>query len=215
MLALLRARLPRIGRSPRLLVAATCLLLALASATSGGHHGSRPAPLHRVVVAAHDMPAGHTLSHRDLKIVGVPGAVPPSGARAGPATVVGARLAGPIDAGEAITRTRLVSAGLAAGLPPTLVAAAVLLDDPRASDLVRVGDRVDILETARPPDLVGAVPAGSTEVGAVAHRALVLAVLPARDDGSAELITAVSRPTAARLTRDRSTEVFTAVVVAP
>jgi hypothetical protein len=152
MLASLRARLPHIGRGPRLLIAATCVLLALSSAL-GGVRGAADA------------------------------------ARRG--------------------------TGLAARLPAGFVAAAVGLDDPGGAELVRAGDRVDILETDRPTDLVdpGTAPPGSVDT--VVRRGLVLRVVSGRDDGSAALVLAVDRPTALRLARDRTARVFTAVVVAP
>jgi hypothetical protein len=152
MFASLRARLPRIGRGPRLLIAATCVLLATSSALGSGR--------------------------------------------------------GAADAARRGT-------GLAARLPAGFVAAAVGLDEPGGADLVHAGDRVDILETARPADLVdpGTAPVGSVDT--VVRHGLVLRVLADRGDGSAALVLAVERPTALRLARDRSAQVFTAVVVAP
>jgi hypothetical protein len=153
MFATLRARLPHIGRGPRLLVAATCVLLALSSAFGGG------------TGATHD--------------------------------------------------ARRKGTGLAAGLPAGVVAAAVTLDDPSGAELVHDGDRVDILESARPADLVEPDTAPVLGVATAVRHALVLQVLADRGDGTAALVLAVDRPTAVRLTRDRSTQVFTAVVVPP
>jgi Flp pilus assembly protein CpaB len=215
MFASLRARLPRIGRAPRLILVATCLLLALAGAVHGkpkptASPGGRP-----VVVAARDLPAGHVLSPRDLRIARLPSPLCPVGARGDPARLVRQRLAGPVRAREVLTSTRLVSADLSAGLRAGLVAAPVALDDPHALDLVRAGDRVDVLSTARPPDIADAGPPAAAPVATVAARVLVLAALRERGDVGAELIVAVDRATAARVIRDRSTHVFTAVVVPP
>jgi Flp pilus assembly protein CpaB len=209
----LRARLPRIGRTPRLLIAATCLLMALASALGSGPKpaaaGGRP-----VVVAARDLPAGHVLGRADLAVARLPAALRPAGARAGPAAFVRQRLAGPIGAREVLTASRLVSADLAAGLG-RLVAAAVPLDDPRAADLLRPGNRIDLLEATRAPDVLDAALSRPPPVTIAAAGVLVLAVLPQRDDGSADLIVAIARTTALTITRDRSGHVFTAVVVPP
>jgi Flp pilus assembly protein CpaB len=209
MFAALRARVGRIGRWPRLLVAGTCLLLAL-----GAKPARRPAAAGvPVVVAAVDLPAGHRLTGRDLMVVRVPEAIRPAGARAGPGPLLGSRLAGPIGAHEPITGDRLVGAGLARGLPSGLVAAPVAIADAHVAELIRRGDHIDVLETARPPEVTdGTAMPATPRVSTAAHAALVLAVLPAQDDAGPELILAVDRPTLARLTRDSASHVFTPVL---
>src|SRR4051812_50031977 len=88
--------LPRIGRWPRLLVAGTCLLLALASAVGGHQAVDAPAATAQpVVVAARPLPAGHLLARADLALARWPTAGRPAGARSDPSTVAGRRLAGP------------------------------------------------------------------------------------------------------------------------
>jgi Flp pilus assembly protein CpaB len=213
MFASLRARLPRIGRWPRLLLAGTCALLALASLAGG-----RPGPTAdgvAVVVASHDMPAGHRLQRADIALLRLPRAAQPVGARADPGAFVGARLAGPIRSREPITPTRLVSAGLAAGLPAGEVAAPVQLAGSHVTDLVRRGDHVDLLETERPPDVLDGSAPPATRVDTVGRHLLVLAVLPPGDDGNAELIVATDRVGTVRITRDSSNHIFTAVVDPP
>jgi Flp pilus assembly protein CpaB len=210
-------RLPQLGTWPRLLLAGVCLLLAVGSTLGAKHTGARPAATTAVVVAARDLPAGHLLGHHDVRVARWPVGIRPAGARADPGSVVETRLAGPIRAGEAITPTRLLGPDLAAGLARGLAAATVAVADPHAADLIRAGDHVDVLEAGRPPEL--AEPAGATAapapVRAVAREVVVLAVLPATDAAVAELVVAVDRPTALRLTRDGATHVFTAVVVPP
>ncbi|HJQ43913.1 MAG TPA: SAF domain-containing protein [Jatrophihabitantaceae bacterium] len=215
MFATLRARLPRIGRVPRLLVAGTCLLLALSSALGTKKHRHALATGTRTVVAARDLPAGHVLTRVDLRIARLPTALRPATARGDPAAWVRRRLAGPIHAREVITATRLVSSDLAAGLRGGLVAAAIELDDPRAVDLVRAGNRVDVLEAPRAPDVLDATPVATSRVTTAARDVQVLAVLPARDGGPAELIVAIEPAAVLRITRDRTNHVFTAVVVPP
>src|SRR5579862_2422378 len=74
----LRHRLPRLGRAPRLCLAGACLLLALLSAT-GAKHGPAPAPSVAVLVAARDLPAGHTLARSDVAVGRWPPDLRPAG----------------------------------------------------------------------------------------------------------------------------------------
>ncbi|HKC29597.1 MAG TPA: hypothetical protein VKB75_16400, partial [Jatrophihabitans sp.] len=61
-----------------------------------------------------------------------------------------------------------MGADLAAGLDPGIVAAAAPLGDPHAADLVRAGDRVDLLTGAGPPEAVDVGPASSSDVRTIA-----------------------------------------------
>jgi Flp pilus assembly protein CpaB len=211
----LRYRLPRIGRGPRLAAAAACLLFAISSATSSAR-GNRPAArAGPVVVAAADLPAGHRLSTRDLTVVQWPARLRPAGSSAAAARLIGRRLAGRISAREAVTASRLIGADLAAGLGADAVAAAVSSDDPHVVDLVRPGDRIDVLETPRPLDTPDATTADPPPVTTVTQRVRVLAVLPADAETDAEIVVAVTRAIAVRLARDRSTQVFTIAVDPP
>ena len=195
------------------------MLLALASAVNGkpasSHSVARTVP---VVVAAADLPAGHLLVRHDLTVARWPATLGVAAVRGDPAGLIGRRLAGPVGAGEAITGPRLIGRDLAAGLPRRLVAAAITLGDEHAVELVRPGDRVDLLETEQPLDPLVAGPTrstGSSDVADLATGVSVLAVLPASTSSDAELVVAVDRLTAVRITRDSSTHVFTAVVVPP
>jgi Flp pilus assembly protein CpaB len=103
-----------------------------------------------VLVAAHDLPAGRTLTAADLRSASWPIRVTPSGGL-GPAAapaLLGRMLAGPIRAGEPLTDTRVLGPGLLAGQPAGTVALPVRLGDPAAAAFVRAGDRVDVLVTA-------------------------------------------------------------------
>ncbi|HKC27114.1 MAG TPA: SAF domain-containing protein [Jatrophihabitans sp.] len=215
MLGLLRSRLPAIGKWPRLLLAGACLLLALNGAVGASHQRSRPPRTIPVVVAQHGLPAGHVLLRGDLAVAHWPLGVAPVGARGDPAGLVGRRVAGPVAAREAITSLRLVGADLTADLDPGVVAAAVPLGDPHAADLVRAGDRVDLLTGAGPPEAVDVGPASSSDVRTIASRALVLSVLPPTDSASAELVVAVDRATAVRITRNGARQAFTVIVDPP
>jgi Flp pilus assembly protein CpaB len=209
--------LPRFGRTPRLWAAGLCLVLALAS-TIGAHaqHAAAPASgAVSVVVAATDLPAGHSLARADLHVARWPSSLRPAGARAAPSTLIGRRLAGPVGAGEAVTPTRLFGSGLTTGLPRGAVAAAVPLDDPRSADLVRAGDHLDLLETPRPADIETAPANSAPAVSTVASHALVLAVLAHTTDADAEVVLAVDRATAVQIARDRAGQVFAVVADPP
>jgi Flp pilus assembly protein CpaB len=209
--------LPRFGRTPRLCAAGLCLVLALAS-TIGAHaqHAAAPASaVVSVVVAASDLPAGHSIARTDLRVARWPSSLRPAGARTAPEPLLGRRLAGPIAAGEAVTPARLFGGGLTTGLPRGTVATAVPLDDPHSGDLVRAGDHLDLLETPRPPDVDTPSATSPTPVSTVASHALVLAVLPHTADADAEVVLAVDRPTAVQIARDRAGQVFAVVADPP
>jgi pilus assembly protein CpaB len=217
MLRSVRRMLPRFGRTPRLCAAGLCLVLALAS-TIGAHaqHAAAPASgAVSVVVAASDLPAGHSIARADLRVARWPSSLRPAGARAAPSTLIGRRLAGPVGAGEAVTPARLFGSGLTTGLPRGAVAAAVPLDDPRGADLVRAGDHLDLLETPRPPDIETAPANSPPAVSTVASHALVLAVLPRTTDADAEVVLAVDRATAVQIARDRAGQIFAVVADPP
>lgn len=211
----LRRLPPRIGVWPRLLVAGTCVLLAASSALGGRGHPPPQAHTAAVVVAAHDLPAGRVLTAHDVAVARWPVALRPAGARGDPGILLGRRLAGPVTAREPITPARVVGADLAAGLPADLVAAPVVLADQHAADLIRPGNRIDLLETARPPDVVDLPRPRPPRVDTVATRVLVLAVLPATTDADAELVVAVDRGTAVRIARDAAALIFTVAVDPP
>ncbi|MFN2561221.1 MAG: Flp pilus assembly protein CpaB [Jatrophihabitans sp.] len=216
MLRSVRRMLPRFGRTPRLCAAGLCLILALAS-TMGAHAQRAAAPAPRwvsVVVSTSDLPAGHRIAGADLRVARWPPSLRPAGARAAPGALIGRRLAGPVTAGEAVTSTRLLGNGLTTGLARGAVAAAVPLDDPRAADLVRPGDHLDLLETPRPGDSDTA-PTGPPKVATVASHALVLAVLPRTAEADAEVVLAVDRAAAVQIARDRAGQVFAVVADPP
>ena len=114
---------------------------------------SPPASL-TVVVAAHDLPAGHTLLATDLRPASWLARDVPAGRLL---SATGRTLATPIRAGELVTDTRVIGPGLLAGQPPGTVAVPVRLSDASTSAFVRAGDRVDVLASSSstwvsPPD---------------------------------------------------------------
>jgi Flp pilus assembly protein CpaB len=132
-------------------------------------HELRPPPpdVRPVPTVVRDLPAGTTLTARDVVTVDYARGTAPSGLASDP---VGRVLAGPMRAGEAITDLRLVGAPLAAAYADD-VALPVRLPDAGMAGLLRVGDRID---------LVAADPQGD-EARLVASDVTVVA-LPASDD---------------------------------
>jgi Flp pilus assembly protein CpaB len=213
-----RWRLARIGKWPRLCAVGLCLLLALSSALGGKHAApSRRLETTPVVVAARDLPAGHTLSPRDLAVARWPTRIRPTSATTDPHALIGRRLAGRVAAREALTSSRIVGRDLTYGLAAGLAAVPVSVDDPHTADVVRAGDRIDLLATPRPDDVARAPSRAGSDppVHTVTSRALVLAVLPGTDTADAALVLAVDAATAARIARDRSRQTFTVVLEPP
>lgn len=204
----------RVGRWPRLIAAATCLLLAALSALGASRdRAAARAPVRTVpvVVTTHPIAAGRVLHAGDVQVVRWPQNLHPPPTPAEHA-VVGRRSAGALSAKEAVTSTRLLGAGIAAGLSPGLGAVPIEVANGRSADYVRAGDHVDVL--AGPSDSAGddAV-AGNAEV--VAGDAAVLSVLPGSDGQAAVVIIAADRATALRAARQQQTRTFTVVLVSP
>lgn len=226
MYRLTRGRLPHLGRWTRWLLAATCVLFAVAAALDahpapGGSSGMGIA----VAVASRDLPAGRLLTRQDVLVQRMPASLVPSGSRAGPDGLVGHRLGGPVQRREPITAARLLGRDLVAGLPAGTVAVAVTVADQHTTDLVHAGDRVDLVAAARASDLAAAAVSGvdpSAGQVVVTHL-LVLASLTsptssvADESGApaATLVLAADRATAVRITRIAATHDFAAVGVSP
>lgn len=164
--------------------------LAAAAALASLRAVAAPAPeTVEVLVAARDLAAGEPLSASDLAPAAWPSGSAPRGAVD---DAVGRVLAAPLRAGEPVTDVRLVGPGLGRATSG-LTAVPVRIPDAGAADLLRAGDRVDLLATdpadgrTRPVAehvLVLAVPDDrSTSAGlaqrAPAGRLVVVAVPPA------------------------------------
>lgn len=118
-----------------------------------------------VLVAAHDLAAGSTLTRGDLEAQHVPPGAVPDGVVRRPE---GRVLAGGVRRGEPITDVRLVGRSMAT---PGLTAVPIRLPDTAMAALLEPGERIDLYATD--PS------AGGTT--SVAREVLVLAV-PPRDD---------------------------------
>ena len=156
----------------RRLLAAVLTAVAVAA---GLHAVTAPPPATvSVLVAARDLPAGAELSGEDLVDAGFAPGTAPDDLVADPA---GRMLAAPLRRGEPVTDVRLVGPDLTDGLVG-VTATPVRLPDAGMVDLLRVGDRID---------LVAADPRG-TGAETVARDVPVLAI-PAADgaDGASGL----------------------------
>lgn len=143
-----------------------------------------PSPdLRPVVVASHDLTAGTRLSSADLRVVGMPPGLVPTGSSGSGAPLVDQVVAAPVHAGEALTDRRVLGRSLLAGYPRGSVAAPVRIRDAAVVALLKVGDRIDVYAARRDRSYADRVlsraqvvtlprPADSSEEGAL----VVLAV---------------------------------------
>ncbi|MBF6131488.1 SAF domain-containing protein [Nocardia otitidiscaviarum] len=134
------------GVVPRRLVAVGLLATAAVLALRGDPDDRRT----DVVVAARELPPGHTLDPSDVRTVGRETAGLPEGFAGDPAAVLGATLTGAVRAGEILTDVRVVGprlAAAAAGTPDARIVPIRLADDAVAS-VLRAGDRVDVVAAA-------------------------------------------------------------------
>ncbi|WP_396927307.1 SAF domain-containing protein [Mycolicibacterium sp.] len=102
-----------------------------------------------VVVAAHDLSPGVTLSPDDIRLEKRSAATVPDGARTTGDDVVGATLAGPARRGEVLTDARVLGSrltGLSAG--PDARVVPLHLADAAVLDVIRPGDVVDVMGAA-------------------------------------------------------------------
>lgn len=129
-----------------------------------------------VVVAAHPLVRGAVLGEDSLRLQQVPSAFAPPGALRSIAEAVGDTLVSDLAEGEAVTRTRVGTAGgpVAAQVPSGLRAFVVPSGMPAGS--VRAGDHVDVLATFGGPRPYSDTVASGLEV---------LSVLEAEQEGFA------------------------------
>ncbi|CAA9406698.1 SAF domain-containing protein [uncultured Nocardioides sp.] len=169
----------------RRLIAFVCA----AAAVLVGVQATRPPapPSDVVLVAARDLPSGTVLAAADLTEVAYAAGTAPTSLDPEP---WGRTLAAPLRRGEPVTDLRLVAPALADGYPG-LAAYPVRIPDAGAVELLRVGDRIDVLavdpESAGATVLLTAAPvlalpdaAESTTAEGVAGRLVVLGVPESR-----------------------------------
>jgi Flp pilus assembly protein CpaB len=135
-------------------------------------------------VAAADLTAGTRLTAEDLRVVGWPAGLAPSGVVTAVSALVGRTLATAVGRGEALTGLRVVGPALAAAVERDgRIAVPVRLADPDVAALLRPGDRIDLVSaTAGAADPVGAV-TGAPQAVVVAADATVVPAPTATPDG--------------------------------
>src|SRR5690606_1171995 len=149
---------------------------------------------------------GSTLRTDDLEPVTFPAELVPAGAVRAHDRPRGHVLAAPMRAGEPLTNARLLGPDLASAYGDDLVAAPVRIADPGSVQLLKVGDRVDVLAvpTAFEPASATTPEATSDPAFAVAEAAPVIAIPEPDATGSfdgALVVLAVSSEVAAELAR--------------
>lgn len=141
--------------------------LAAGVAVLLGVQATRPAPAPTVAVwaAARALQGGALLGEASLTRVQVPPDLVPDGAVTDPAEIVGRPLAAPVARGEVLTEVRVVGPDLAQAYPGS-TAAPVRFADAEVVDLLRPGDRVDVV--AAPQDGNGSATVVVSDVPVVA-----------------------------------------------
>ncbi|WP_308705998.1 SAF domain-containing protein [Nocardia cyriacigeorgica] len=101
----------------------------------------------RVVVAACDLAPGHLLTSSDLRVADREAGTLPGGAARDPGALVGATLTGAMRTGEILTDLRVIGPRLAAvaGGAPDARIVPLRLADTAVADILRAGDRVDVI----------------------------------------------------------------------
>jgi Flp pilus assembly protein CpaB len=176
----------------RRVLAAALALLAVAVAFRGDPDARRV----DVVVAARDLPPGQLLGSADVRTVGHDAGTLPDGVLRAPDLAVGRTLAGAARSGEPITDVRVLGARLAelAGGTADARIVPVRLADRGVAELLREGDRVDVVTATESGGAAGAAPSGG---GAriLARDAAVVLVAEAGDRRDAERMVLVALPT--------------------
>jgi Flp pilus assembly protein CpaB len=134
-----------VSRNRRLTVA---LLLCLATGISVQQ--LTPASEQRVsiLVAAHDLAAGTSLTVSDFTTVGVPPDLAISGALEDHVSLVGRQLASPLTKGQIPTESNLLGPGLLTGAPVGSAAVPLRMADPSSIQLLSPGQLVNVVLTA-------------------------------------------------------------------
>lgn len=136
-----------------------------------------------VVVAARDLTPGQVLSVDDVRTVDRPGTDLPSSAARDLEAAVGHTVASPVRDGEILTDVRLLGPRLAEAAVGSADARVVpvRLSDAGLADLIREGDRVDVLTVAAARDSDASRPPTAT---VLASGATVVLVAPEPQSGA-------------------------------
>ncbi|RMI28106.1 SAF domain-containing protein [Nocardia stercoris] len=182
---------PRLGREPRWTALLhrrpswadsvfarriAAVLLAVFAATLA-LRGDPGADATGVLVAAHDLAPGTVLSTADVRAVTRPAASIPGGALRDPGPIRGATLSGPVRGGEILTDLRVLGPRLAAAAAgPDARIVPIRPADSAVAEVLRAGDRVDVIAADDPGTSSRGDPAASARI--LATDAVVLLVTP-------------------------------------
>ena len=139
-----------------------------------------PEPTTPVVVASRALEAGTVLTDADVRVVRVPSRLVPDGGTPAAHELPGRQVTAAVPAGLPLVPGVLDGGRFAAEAPAGTVTVPVRLVDPAVAELLRPGDRVDLVAPGA-GDLTTAPVAGDD--GVLAAGALVLEVAAAPDDG--------------------------------
>lgn len=98
-----------------------------------------------VVTTVRDLPAGEVLKASALTVAQIDPGLVPQGTYTSVSQLVGKQLAAPQRQGEILTDAALLGPGLLIGAPPGTVAVPLRITDPSTVQLVRTGERVDVV----------------------------------------------------------------------
>ncbi|MGV9675194.1 SAF domain-containing protein [Nocardia sp. NPDC003482] len=131
-----------------------------------------------VVVAARDLSPGRVVAAEDVRRVARPAGFVPEGSVRDPSAVLGATVSGAVRSGEILTDLRVLGPRLArAAAGPDARIVPIRLADKAVAEILRVGDRVDVLAAERD----GADPARAGPPRTLAADAVVVLVTAAEN----------------------------------
>ncbi|QCQ90074.1 SAF domain-containing protein [Rhodococcus sp. SGAir0479] len=164
-----------------------------------------------VVVAAHDLTPGRVLTPDDLRTVDRRGAEVPGSAVRGLDAVVGRTVASPVRGGEILTDVRLLGPRLAEAAAGTADARVVpvRLSDAGLADLIREGDRVDVLTVGAARDTDASRPPTATVLASGATVVLVTPEQPSAARRDRVVMLALAAPDASAVAAASLTDAIT------
>lgn len=137
------------GTVPRWIIRHRRLLAALLFCCAAGLavHQLTPAGAERVqvVVAGGDLAAGQVLDPSALTLTDIPSGIAPATSYGRVTELAGKQLAAPVRSGEILTDAALLGPGLLIGAPAGTVAVPLRVTDPDTVQLVRPGERVNVV----------------------------------------------------------------------
>ncbi|RVW02944.1 SAF domain-containing protein [Rhodococcus xishaensis] len=163
-----------------------------------------------VVVAARDLTPGHILGAEDVRTVNRALTEVPGGATRNQEEAVGRTVASPVRSGEILTDVRLLGPRLAEAAVGSSDARVVpvRLSDSGLAELIREGDRVDVLTVGRARD-VDAQPAGATVLASAATVVLVAPEHPSTGRRDRVVMLALPAPAASAVAAASLTDAIT------